>query len=112
MIFDNYIESLFERAKHDIDNYIEMLCIGALSEKRNNSKELSIPLIENWLKRRGYVLNNILKRPVWVKDFTCVYVDSNYIEVWHDRIKNNKSVFIDTSFLTGLPITLKYMEKI
>jgi hypothetical protein len=47
-----------------------------------------------------------------VKDFTCVFVNKNVIEVWHDKTKNNKSVFINESLLTGLPITLNYMERI
>lgn len=107
----NDIDTLFKEARNNIQQHIELLVIQANSFDGIN-KKCNESLIEFYLKRRGYTLNNILKRPVWVKDFTCVYIDDNFIEVWHDRTKNNKSVFITDSLLTGIPITLNYMEKI
>ena len=113
MTFDNYIDSLFERAKYDIDNYIEMLYISARIDVENKCelrKDLTELLIENYLKKRGYVLNNILNRPVWVNGFVCVHFNGKRIEIWHD-VKNSKSSFVDKSMLTGLPIALNYFER-
>jgi hypothetical protein len=72
----------------------------------------TVPVLEKFLQRRGYFQNKILDgSPIWTKDFTCVRVLEREIMVWHD-IPNSKPLLIKESFLTGLPITLKYMERI
>ncbi len=114
---DDKIDQMFVDSKRKIDDYIDMLIIQALSSlspktKRDTKKEINHKLIEEFLKRRGYTMNYILGKTVMVKAFTCVYVQDDYVEVWHDKTNNNKSVFIKESLLTGLPITLDYMERI
>ena len=80
--------------------------------KKDTSKKLDDKLIEKFLKKRGYTMNYMLGKPIMVKGFTCVYVQDDYVEVWHDKTNNDKSVFVNESLLTGLPITLNYMERI
>lgn len=113
MSLDAYIESLYQKALHNVKEYVEMLYIQAKSKVSKESiKEIDEKLIEDYLKKRGYTMNYILAKRVMVKDFTCVFVDKNVVEVWHDKSQNNKSVFVNESLLTGLPITLNYMERI
>lgn len=113
MSLDTYIESLYQKAKNNLNEHIEMLYIQAKSKRsKETEKEINDALIENYLKRRGYTMNYVLGKRLMTKDFTCVFVDNSIVEVWHDKIKNNKSVFIKESLLTGLPITLNYMERI
>ena len=115
--FDSYIDSLFIDAKRRIDEFIEINIINAKTRLLNIgvkeiSKGTNQNLIEKYLKRRGYVENYVLGRLVFTKGFTVVCVHDDFIEVWHDKTNNNKSVFIHESELTGLPITLNYMERI
>ena len=113
MSLDAYIESLYQNALHNVKNHVEMLYIQSKSKVSKESvKEIDEKLIEDWLKKRGYTMNYVLGKRVMVKDFTCVFVECNVVEVWHDKIPNNKSVFVNESLLTGLPITLNYMERI
>lgn len=129
MTFDSYVDALFEQAQYNIKQHIEMLCLQAEcklslpSDKKGGiDKNLFSNLIEKYLKKRGYVLNTILGKPVWTKEFCCVYIEDNYVEAWHDLSgwkphslytkRKGKSVFITEALLTGLPITLDYFEKI
>ena len=120
MSLDSYIESLYQKALHNVKEHVEMLYIQAKSKtdtiiekgRLETIKYIDEKLIENYLKKRGYTMNYILENRVMVKGFTVVRVESTFIEVWHDKIKNNKSVFVNESLLTGLPITLDYMERI
>jgi hypothetical protein len=113
MNLDTYIGTLYNKAMFDFNEYVEMLYIQAKSKcSLETNKGINEKLIEDYLKKRGYTMNYILGKSVMVKDFTCVFVDKYAIEVWHDKTNNNKSVFINESLLTGLPITLKYMERI
>lgn len=114
---DGKIDLLFLEAKEKIRNHIEMLYIQAMSKSFLNQtndtvKIINEKLIDEYLKKRGYTMNYILNKKVMVKGFTCISVKNNYIEVWHDKTNNDKSVFISESLLTGLPITLNYMERI
>lgn len=111
------IDKEIQKAKEKVHDHIEMLFIQASSRlaykiKKDLPRRLNSKLIEDYLKRRGYVMNYVLGETVMVKGFTCVYVKDDYVEVWHDKIKNNKSVFVNEMMLTGLPITLNYMERI
>jgi hypothetical protein len=113
MNLDTYIETLYQTAKYNLANHIDMLYIQAKSKVSNESvKEIDEKLIEDYLKKRGYTMNYILNKRVMVKDFTCVYINVNSVEVWHDKAKNNNSVFVNESLLTGLPLTLNYFERI
>lgn len=113
MSLDAYIESLYQKALYNVKEHVEMLYIQAKSKVSKESiKEIEEKLIEDYLKKRGYTMNYILGKRVMVKDFTCVFVDKNVVEVWHDKSNNNKSVFVNENLLTGLPITLNYMERI
>tara|TARA_R110000823_G_C15544401_1_gene458526 strand:- start:14 stop:373 length:360 start_codon:yes stop_codon:yes gene_type:complete len=114
---DNKIDQMFKEAKRDVNDYIQMLYIQALSKvfsktENDTYKIIDSKLIEDFLKKRGYTMNYVSGKMVMVKDFTCVYVQDDYVEVWHDKTNNDKSVFINESLLTGLPITLNYMERI
>lgn len=118
---NNIYDLQYKQAKQRINEYIDMLYIQTVSRlniskeaiaKNTIDKTLTTSLIEEYLKKQGYVLNLILKKPVWIKGFTCVSINEDFVEVWHDIPNNKGSVVIHTSLLTGLPITLKYMEKI
>lgn len=110
---DTYIEMLYQNALYNFKEHVEMLYIQAKSKvSKECEKEIDEKSIEDWLKKRGYTMNYVLGKRVMVKDFTCVFVEGNVVEIWHDKIPNNKSVFINESLLTGLPITLNYMERI
>ncbi len=110
---------MFLDAEDRLKNLIEMLYIQAMSKlspnvKKETDKNISQQLIEKYLKRRGYTQNYILNRPIMVNGFVCVYIGDDYVEIWHDSINKlkRKSVFINEDLLTGLPITLNYMERI
>lgn len=111
------IDKMFEDAKSRLNDYIEMLYIQAVSKttpvkKYDTAKKLDAQKVNKYLTRRGYTMNYVLGKTVMVKGFTCVYVEDDYVEVWHDKTNNDKSVFVNESLLTGLPITLSYMERI
>jgi hypothetical protein len=110
------VDKEIKKAKTRINERIEMLYIQAKSKMISDSfelvKKLDEKLINKHLKKRGYSLNYILNKPIMVKGFTCVCVNDDNIEVWHDKTNNDKSVYINESLLTGLPITLEYMERI
>lgn len=115
--FDDKIDQMVEDAKRRLNDHIEMLYIQAVSKlspeiKIDTPKKIDSKLIEDFLKKRGYTMNYILGKTVMVKAFTCVYVQDDYVEIWHDKTNNDKSVFVNESLLTGLPITLNYMERI
>ena len=113
MSLDAYIQMLYQNALNNVNQHIEMLYIQAKSKiSKESVKLIDEKLIEDWLKKRGYTMNYVLGKRVMVKDFTCVFVENNAVEVWHDKVKNNKSVFVNESLLTGLPKTLNYMERI
>jgi len=113
MTLNTYIETLYKKAIFDFNEYVEMLYIQAKSKvSKEIEKLIDEKLIEDYLKKRGYIMNYVLGKRVMVKDFTCVFIKDNYVEVWHDKSNNNKSVFINESLLTGLPIILNYMERI
>lgn len=111
-----------------LDEYIDMIYIQALSSlykswdekndehigynKNNESKEVEREHLENYLKKRGYVKNTMLEFPLYTKDFTCVAIKDNFVEVWTDVDNNKRPCVIDKSLLTGLPITLNYYERI
>ncbi|WP_372938724.1 hypothetical protein [Seonamhaeicola sp.] len=114
---DYRIDQMVVDAKRHLEDHIEMLYIQAVSKltpeiKIDTPKKIDSSLIEDYLKKRGYTMNYVLGKTVMVKGFTCVYVQDDYVEVWHDKTNNNKSVFVNESLLTGLPITLSYMERI
>ena len=109
---DAYIETLYQTAMFNFKEHVEMLHIQAKSKTEESVKVINENAIEDYLKKRGYTMNYLLGKRVMVKDFTVVYINKTYIEVWHDKTKNNKSVFINESLLTGLPITLNYMERL
>lgn len=111
------IDQIVNETKKNVNNYIEMLYIQSVSKIFNRiesetDKALDSKLIEDYLKKRGYTMNYLLGIPVMVKSFTCVHVQDKYVELWHDKIDNRKSIFVNKSILTGLPITLDYMERI
>jgi hypothetical protein len=113
MTLETYIECLYQSALHNFSEHVEMLYIQAMSKiPKETEKKLDDKLIEDYLKKRGYTMNYVLGKRVMVKDFTCVFTHKDFIEIWHDKTRNNKSVFIKESLLTGLPITLTYMERI
>lgn len=113
MTLETYIENLYQKASNSVKEYTEMLYIQAKSNiSKESEKEINEKLIENYLVKRGYSMNYILGKMVMTKRFTCVFVDKNVVEVWHDIGHKNKSVFVNESLLTGLPIVLSYMERI
>ncbi|MCP4984894.1 MAG: hypothetical protein GY928_02155 [Colwellia sp.] len=107
---------MVEEAKEHLKNHIEMLYIQTISrvslmKKYDFKIVIDEKSIESYLKKRGYTMNYVSDRMIMVKGFTCVFVKDDYVEVWHDKTNNDKSVFISESLLTGLPITLDYMER-
>lgn len=110
------VDSFIKDAEGNIKEYIDMLYIQAISKlsperKKETSKKLDNKLLEDYFKKRGYISNLILGRPVMVKGFVCAFIGNDYVEVWHDKA-SNQSVFVNNSLITGLPITLNYMERI
>jgi hypothetical protein len=116
-----YIDGLYNQALCNYHEKLEMHYIHAVSSLSLDKKflehgvyvftnKLNEPLVESFLKKKGYVLNVVLGKTIWTKGFVCVEIHENSIEVWID-IKNAKSVFVNESYLTGLPLTLNYMEK-
>ncbi len=107
------LDQLFKEAKERIDTHIEMLYIQAISKLSSieSKKELTETIIENYLKKRGYILNFMRGEKVLTKDFVVVKINANEVEIWHD-IPASSSIFIKNSLLTGLPISLNYMERI
>ena len=91
---DDKIDKVIKSAKQSFNDNLEMLYIQALSNflsKADDSKKsITEKMIEYFLKKRGYSLNYILKKPVMVKAFTCVYVAEKYIEIWHDIPNRSK----------------------
>lgn len=113
MSLSAYIESLYHNAMNSFHDKLEMHYIHAVSQiNKQSNKNLSKDLIESFLKKRGYTLNYIMKKPVMTKGFVVVNIQDEFVEVWHDVPKKQDSVFIKESMLTGLPITLNYMERI
>jgi hypothetical protein len=115
--FNRNIGLLFDEAKRNIDDHIEMLCIQGRSKllAKNEikaDKSVTQDLIEGYLKKRGYVMNSVGRQRIWTSGFVCVLVSKNHIEVWHDIPNRMSSVFVHESLLTGIPITLNYMERI
>lgn len=124
---NTYLESLYLKAKYDLFDYIEMLYIQEKSKKKTiineyyfngeieiSSEQITIineKLIYDFLQKRGYVENFVLGKKIMTKGFVCVFVSREFIQVFHD-IENCKPMIIKESFLTSLPITLNYMEKI
>jgi len=104
------------KAKSYIKEYVNILYIQALSKNdlkaKDTSKEINEKLMDDYLIKRGYVINYLLGKRIFIKGFVCVMYNKTYIEIWHDTHSKNKSVFINNSLLTGLPITLNYMEKL
>jgi hypothetical protein len=113
MSLDSYIDALHQKALSNVREYVEMLYIQAHSRpsRIKDDKGINIQILENYLKKRGYVINNVIGKRVMVKEFTCVHVSDEHVEVWHDA-PNTKLFFIKESLLTGLPIALNYMERI
>jgi hypothetical protein len=107
------IEQIFKEAKERINTHIEMLYIQALSkiQSKESSKEVTEKMIENYLKKRGYIQNTLSGEKVFTKDFVVVKILDNEVELWHDY-PGCASLFVDNSLLTGLPISLNYMERI
>ena len=117
------IDYLYNTALNSFHEKLEMHYIHAVSKLSLNqdllkyqqkvvfTDKLDDKLIEKFLHKRGYVLNVVLGYPVWVKGFVCVRLHAKVIEVWIDKQRKPKSVFIYQSYLTGLPLTLNYMEK-
>jgi len=114
---EDKINQTIRESEQRIADYIDMLHLQAESKflvktKNDTVKVINSKLIGDFLRKRGYSMNYILDKAVMVKGFTCVYVSGDYVEVWHDKTNNDKSIFIHESLLTGLPITLNYMERI
>lgn len=110
---NTYIETLYQKALFNFKEHVEMLFIQSKSIQHEDSiKLLDEKLIEDYLKKRGYTMNYVSGKRVMVKDFVCVFIGIDFIEIWHDKANNNKSVFVKESLLTGLPITLNYMERL
>ena len=108
---DHKINLLFIEAKYRIEEAIELSYINILSKSNSCDRTITNKLIEKYLERRGYVVNTLSRNRLLTKGFVCVAIHNNYIEIWHD-IPNNKSSFVNDSLLTGLPIALRYYEKI
>jgi len=113
---DEKISKIIASARKSFNDHLDMLYIQAMSKIMSDSKEtdkrVTETMIEDFLKKRGYTLNYILKKPVMVKGFTCVSISKSHIEIWHDIPGRQGSFFVHGSMLTGLPITLNYMERI
>jgi hypothetical protein len=110
------IDKSISNALSSVNEFIDMLYIQAISKARaehiDEISKLDVKEIETYLKRKGYNLNYVSGKPVMVKGFTCCYIQKDSVEVWHDVPNSKSSVFIHESILTGLPITLNYMERI
>jgi hypothetical protein len=110
------IEIFFKQAQRRIDDHIEMLYIQAKSrieiDEDPIDKKLDERLILEFLRKRGYTMINMLGKKVMFKGFVCVFTGKQHIEVWHDIPNSKGSCVISESLLTGLPITLDYMEKL
>jgi hypothetical protein len=120
----NEHDVILKRLKESLNDHIEMLYIQAKSQfeynsrlitekksKRELKKTMSVEMINNFLKQKDYVKNNLSGRTIMTKGFVCVYTDEDRVEIWHD-IKGAKSTVLTDSYLTGLPIALNYMERI
>jgi hypothetical protein len=107
------LNQMFSEANQRINDFIDMLYIQGISKGEESNKTIDENVIDGYLKRRGYAMNYVLGQKLATKEFTVVYNGGNYIEIWHDLPgKQGKSVFVKDSLLTGLPITLNYMERI
>lgn len=113
MSLNAYIDSLYHSAINNFNDKLEMHYIHAVSHTNKQSgKDISKKMIEKFLQRRGYTENYIMRKPVMIKGFVVVSIHDEMVEVWHDTPKRQSSVFIKQSVLTGLPLTLNYMERI
>lgn len=118
MNFENLdikINNIVKEAKSNVSNYIDLLYISCLSKINHNPTETNKiatkKIIENYLeKKRNYQRLELLDKTIYIKNFTCVYVCDKYVEIWND-IKNSKSLFIENSTLTSLPLSLDYFEQ-
>ena len=111
---DKYIDTLYKQALTNFRDKLEMHYISAKCfGGKTINKELADESIEKYSKKRGYILNSILGKPVWTKGFVAVHVKDCKIEIWHDipRTKT-KPMYINESVLSGLPLFLNYMESI
>jgi len=106
---------MIKEANQRINDFIDILYIDAISKvvckNSPESKKLTKKNIEDYIKKRGYVFNNVGKDPVWTKGFTVVRVTDNAFEIWTD-VNNSKKSIIDNSFLTSIPMFLNYFERI
>jgi hypothetical protein len=105
---------IFKEARKRIYQHIELLHLTALSSisKYDSDKSLLHEEIIDYLKRRGYVSAFTKGRePIYIKGFVVVKVHDSYLEFWHDTHDKNKSLFLNDSLLTGLQLTLDYMER-
>ncbi len=109
------IEMLLKQSAERVNDFIEMRYITELSRiegAKESNKEVAKPMIEKFIKSKGYTMNYILGRTALVKGFVCIIVEESHVEIWHDKTGNKNSQFIHESLLTGLPIALNYMERI
>ena len=111
---DILIKRLTIEAQNRLDNYIDMLYVKSYSYLKDSDTDKTIEEeeLEKYLFKRGYVLNYVRGERILTKGFVCVKINDTYIETWHDKANNDKSVFVKESVLTGLPITLNYMESL
>lgn len=104
---DDYIDSLVKETREELHLIIELKCSSyPITDTRTSKK-----VLEKYLQRRGYVANYVLGVTIWVRAFVCVRIHTTHVELWHD-LPNHESINVGTSILTGLPIALKYMEKL
>jgi len=103
-----------EEARQNVYEFIDVLHFNALSDIQNKNlfnKELTNELIEKFLSKRGYIKNVLLDKTIYTKGFVCVAIHEDNVHVWHD-VTNSKIMKVNSSLLTGLPITLNYFERL
>tara|TARA_R110000772_G_scaffold104802_2_gene206302 strand:+ start:202 stop:555 length:354 start_codon:yes stop_codon:yes gene_type:complete len=109
------LDKLVSDFNASLTDHLDMKYIQALSKLSNQSesdKKLTTEILKTYFKRSGFVENYLLGRTIYVSGFVCAEIKENCVELWHDTKNKIGSVFINNSLLTGLPISINYMNRL
>ena len=121
MNLNTYIDSLYRQTLDNNRQYCEMLAISYISNLQHFRGDFAPTpqMIEKYLEKRGYIRNVVIGETIYTKGFVClkIYDDKRgglkIIKIWVDMPeKQSKPSYIRESFITSLPIFLKYYERL